>query len=330
MKAEDAIMCLASMRTALAFAAALILAAPLAAQDYPARPVRVVVPAAPGGTVDILARSISQPLSERLGQPVVVENRPGGGTNVGNEAVAKSPPDGYTLLLAGPTLATNPALFAKLGYDPQRDLAPITLMASVGNVLVVNPGVPAGSVKELVALARAQPGTLNFASAGTGSSGHLAGELLKALAGIDIVHVSYKGAAPAHTDLLAGQVQMMFDNIPAALPQVRGGKLKALAVTGRERSALMPDLPTMVEAGVPEFESSAWFGLLAPAGTPAPVIQRLHRDVTAILAEPAVRERLANQGYVIVAGTPEEFRRYIDAETVRWSRIIRGAGIKAE
>jgi tripartite-type tricarboxylate transporter receptor subunit TctC len=320
---------LPSLLLALPLAACLALPTVTRAQDFPSKPLRIVVPAAPGGTVDILARGINQRLGERLGQPVVVENRAGAATNAGNELVAKSPPDGHTLLMAGPTLATNPALFEKLGYDPQKDLAPITHVASVENVLVVNPQVAASSVKELVALAKARPGAINFASAGTGASGHLAGELFKSLAGIDIVHVSYKGAAPAHADLLAGQVQMMFDNIPAALQLVRAGRLKALATTGARRSALLPDVPTMIEAGVPDFESSAWFGLLAPAGTPAAVMERLHRETVAVLREPEVRDRLTGQGYVIVANTPEQFRRYIEAETVRWGKVIRGAGIKA-
>jgi tripartite-type tricarboxylate transporter receptor subunit TctC len=297
---------------------------------YPAKPVRIVVPAAPGGTIDIFARAIGQKLGEALGQPVIVENRAGGGTNIGNEAVAKAAPDGYTLLMGGVTIATNPSLYASLAYDPAKDLVPVSILVASGNVLIVNPAVAATSVRELVALAKAQPGRLNFGSPSTGSTPHLAGELFKSIAGVDIVHVPYKGAAPALTDLMAGQLQIGFDNIPPALPHIQSGKLRALAVTSARRSALLPDLPTMGEAGLPGFDVSAWFGLFAPAGTPPEIVTRVQAEAVRALRSPEVRERIAALGFDPLGMTTEESAAYVKAETARWAKIIKASGARAD
>lgn len=300
-----------------------------AAQDYPARPVRIVVPAATG-TVDILARTVAQKLSEGLGQNVVVENRPGASTNLGTELVARAKPDGYTLLMNGLPLATNPILFEKLPFDPQKDLAPISLVASAANVLVVHPDVPARSVAELVALAKAQPGTLNFGIPAVGSTGHLAGEMFNALAGVKMTAVAYKGSGPALIDLLAGTIQMTFDNIPAALPHIKAGKLRPLGVTSATRAAQLPDVPTIAEAGLPGYEMTGWFGLLAPAGTPREVIIRLNAETVKALGTPELRERFATLGFGPLGGTPEAFAAYIRSEADRLGQVIRAAGVKAQ
>ena len=311
-------------------AAAMLLASSAQAQTYPNRPLRIIVPAAAGGTIDILARVFSVRLSAGLGQPVVVENRAGAGTNIGMEAVARSAPDGYTLLMGGVTIATNPALYAKLAFDPAKDLVPVSLVVSSGNVLAVNPELPVNSVKELVEYARAHPGELNFGSPSSGSTPHLAGELFGALTGVKMVHVPYKGAAAGLSDLIAGRVQLSFDNIPPAMPHVRGGKLRALAVTSARRSALLPEIPTMIEAGIAGFDVSAWFGLLAPAGTPREAIQRVHAETVKALQAGEMRERLNQLGFEVVGGTPEAFAELIRGETLRWSRIIRDSGARAD
>jgi tripartite-type tricarboxylate transporter receptor subunit TctC len=321
-------------RPAASLIAALTLSMPtsaMAADAYPAKPIRFVVAFPPGGGTDIIARSIAQKLSERLAQQVLVDNRSGAGGNIGTDIVAKSAPDGYTILMgsAGP-LAINASLFAKMPFDPIRDLAPVTLAASTPNVLVVHPSVPARTLKELIALARARPGEINFASSGHGTPAHLAGELFNSMAGVKMIHVPYKGAAPALADLLGGQVQIMFSTMPPALPHVRGGKLLALAVTSLKRSPATPALPTVDEAALSGFEANTWHGVVVPAGTPGSIIARLSRDIIAILHLPDVVERLSAQGAEPVGSTPEEFGAYIKSETVKWAKVVRDSGAKAE
>jgi len=322
-----------SLRAAASLAGTLALWPPVvvAADSYPAKPIRFVVAFPPGGGTDIIARSIAQKLAERLAQHVVVDNRPGAGGNIGTDIVAKSAPDGYTILMgsAGP-LAINASLFAKMSFDPIKDLAPVTLAASTPNVLVVHPSLPARTVKELIALARSRPGEINFASSGHGTPAHLAGELFDSMTGVKLVHVPYKGAAPALADLLGGQVQLMFSTMPPALPHVKDGKLRALAVTSRKRSPAAPELPTIDEAALPGFEAITWHGVVAPAGTPAAIIARLNREIVAILHLPEVVERLSGQGTEALGSTPEEFASYIKSESVKWAKVVRESGAKAE
>ena len=321
-------------RAALWLAAALAVLTPhaaAAADAYPAKPIRFVVAFPPGGGTDIIARSIAHKLAERFAQQVVVDNRPGAGGNIGTDIVAKSAPDGYTILMgsAGP-LAINASLFAKMPFDPIKDLAPVTLAASTPNVLVVHPSLPARTVKELIALARARPGEINFASSGHGTPAHLAGELFNSMAGVKLVHIPYKGAAPALADLLGGQVQIMFSTMPPALPHVKDGKLRALAVTSLKRSPATPELPTMDETALPGFEAITWHGVVVPAGTPAAIIARLNREIVAILHLPDVVERLSNQGAEALGSTPEEFASYIRSESIKWAKVVRESGAKAE
>jgi tripartite-type tricarboxylate transporter receptor subunit TctC len=300
------------------------------AQDYPVRPVRIVVPFAAGGPNDIIARLVGQKLAEALGQQVVIDNRPGAGGNIGTDSVAKAPPDGYTLLSAGPgSLIMNP-LMGKVPYNTARDFAPVSLMATAPNVLVVHPSVPAKTVKELIALARAQPGRLNYASGGAGSSAHLAAALFAAMAGIDLAHVPYKGTGPGLNDLLGGQVQLAIFGIPPVLPHIKSGKLRALGVTGKRRSAELPEVPTVDEAGVPGYEVNPWYGLLAPAGTPRAIVVRLSSEVTKIVRAAEMGEKLSAQGAEPVGGTPEDYAAVIRADTALWTRVIREAGIKSE
>jgi tripartite-type tricarboxylate transporter receptor subunit TctC len=320
-------------RAAAALLAAMLLAAAphASAQAYPAKPIRFVVPFPPGGVTDRMARLLSQRMQESWGQPVVVENRPGGSGFIASQLVATSPPDGYTLLMGNiNTHGINPSLFAKLPYDPVRDFAPISLLVSVPNLLLVYPSVPARSVSELVALAKAKPGTINFASPGSGTSGHMSAELLKAMAGIDIVHIPYKGPGPALQDLLAGQVDMLFDTVASSLPQVRAGKLKGLAVTSPTRLALAPDIPAVAES-LPGFEIAPWFGTLARAGTPAPIVAKLQAEMARILALPDVRQNLVGtQGMTIIASGPDAFAAYIDQEIVRWAKVVKETGARAD
>ena len=299
-------------------------------QTYPNRPLRIMVPAAAGGTIDILARALSVRLAEGLGQPVVVDNRAGGGTNIGMESVARSAPDGYTLLLGGVTLATNPSLYAKLSFDPARDLVPVSLLVTAGNVLVVNPELPVKSVKELIDYARAHPGQLNYGSPSSGSTPHLAGELFASLTGTKLVHVPYKGAALGLNDLIAGRLQLSFDNIPPAIGHIKGGRLRALAVTSAQRSALLPETPTVIEAGVARFDVSAWFGLLAPAGTAHEAIQRVQAETVKALQPGELRERLTQLGFEVIGSTPATFGALIESETVRWAKIIRESGARVD
>ena len=303
-----------------------------AAQAYPAKPIRFVVPFPPGGPLDIMARGIGQKLTEAWGQPVVVDNRPGAGGSLGAEQVAKSPGDGYTLLMgAVSTQANNPHLYARVGYDPFKDFVPVALVAEVPNVLVVNPSVPVNSVQELVAFAKAKPGYLNFGSGSTGSTGHLAGELFKSLAGVDMVHIPYKGGAPAMQDLLGGQVQLMFDNLANSLPQVKAGKLRALAVTTSKRSPAMPDLPTVNEAGVRGFDLSTWFGVFVPAGTPPEIVTKLNGGIVAALNSKELRERLAAMGTEPPANnTPAAFAAFVHAENAKYAKVVKESGAKVD
>ena len=309
---------------ALAFTAACA-----AAQGYPAKPVRFVVPYAPGGSTDTLARTIAVKLTDFLGQQVVVDNRPGANGNIGMDIVAHAVPDGYTIVLGYiANLAIDPSLYPKMPYDPVRDFAPVTELASSPNVLVAHPSVPVRSFKEL--LVKAKQGQFNFASAGVGSVGHLTGELLNQMAGLSMVHVPYKGSGQAVTDLLGGHVQLMFSGFSSTLPHIKSGKLRALAVTGARRSPAAPDVPTIAESGFPGFEATAWYGVLAPAKTPKPVISRLHNDIAKALRDPDVDKRLAGLGFEVVASTPEQFSAYIKSEIKKWEKVVKASGAKVE
>ncbi|OGI40481.1 MAG: hypothetical protein A2V91_01770 [Candidatus Muproteobacteria bacterium RBG_16_64_10] len=299
------------------------------AQSYPNRPVRFVVPFAPGGSTDTLARILSQRLADALGQQVVVDNRSGGNGNIGMEIVAHAAPDGHTIVLGYiANLAIGPSLYAKLPFDPVKDFAPVTQLATSPNVLVAHPSVAASSLQELIALAKTKP--VNFASAGVASVGHLTGELLNNLAGIRMVHVPYKGSGQAVTDLLGGHVQLMFSGFSSTLPHIKAGKLRALAVTGIERSAALPEVPTIAEQGFPKFEATAWYGVLAPANTPKPVIRRLHGELVRILKLPDVGQRLGGLGFEIVGSTPEQFGAYIKTEITKWAKVVKASGAKPE
>jgi tripartite-type tricarboxylate transporter receptor subunit TctC len=310
---------------------AAVVAFPVNADTFPSKTVKLVVPFPAGGPLDATGRTIAQKLTEAWGQSVIVENKPGAGGNIGAEYVAKSAPDGYTVVMGAlSTHAVNPSLYPKMPFDAQKDFAPITLVAVTPNVLVVNPSLPVHSVKELIAYAKANPGKLSFGSGSIGSAGHLAGELFKVDAGVDMVHVPYKGAAPAMQGLLAGDTQLMFDNLASAMSQVKGGKLRALAVTTAERSKLVPELPTMAEAGVPGFDISTWYGLLAPAGTPPDVIAKWNADVTKILSAPEMRERLAAQGAEAAPDSPADFAKFIASELVKYAKIVKASGAKVD
>jgi tripartite-type tricarboxylate transporter receptor subunit TctC len=301
------------------------------AQNYPAKPVKMVVPFPPGGSLDIAGRLIAQRLTDAWGQAVVVENKPGAGGNIGADFVAKSPPDGYTILLGAlSTHAVNPSLYAKMPYDAAKDFAPITLIAITPNVLVVNAASPVNNVKEFIAYAKANPGKLAFGSGSNGSAGHLAGELFKVETGTDAVHVPFKGGAPATQALLAGDTQFMFDNLANAMAQVKAGKLKALAVTTAERSKLVPELPTMAEAGLPGFDISTWYGFFAPAGTPPAIVAKWNAEVTKILNAPDVRAKLMADGAEPAPNTPEQFAQMIARELAKYARIVKMSGAKVD
>jgi tripartite-type tricarboxylate transporter receptor subunit TctC len=303
---------------------------PLALAQYPVKPVRLVIGFAPGGGADILARTIAPKLGEVLGQQIVVDNRPGAAGNIGVELVVKSPPDGYTLLMGVPGLVINPSLYAKLPYELARDVAPISLLGAVPNLLVVHPSVPASSVRQLVQLAKDNPGKLNFASSGAGTSLHLAAELFKVMAGVDIVHVAYKGGAPAVADLMGGHVDLMFDVLPSSMPHVKAGKLKALGVTSEWRTPLLPDIPTVSESGLPGYRAITWNGILAPAATPRDVINKLNGAIVQVLRIPEMKERFAAIGTEPIWNTPDEFAAFLRAEAVKWAGVIKSAGIKVE
>jgi tripartite-type tricarboxylate transporter receptor subunit TctC len=299
------------------------------AQAYPTRPVRLIAPFAPGGSSDITARLIGQWLSERLGQQFVIDNRPGGGSNIGTEAVVRASPDGYTLLMAGAYNAINATLYDKLNFNFIRDIAPVASVIRSGNVMVVNPSVPAATVPEFIAHAKANPGKLTMASAGKGAPSHLSGELFKIMAGVDMVHVPYRSGGPALTDLIGGQVQVFFGSISASIGYIRTGKLRALAVTTATRSEALPDLPTVGEF-VPGYEASAWFGIGVPKNTPAEIVDKLNKEINAALDDPKMKARLADLGGVVLPGSPAEFGKLIADETEKWGNVIRALDIKAE
>ncbi len=300
------------------------------AQTYPTRPVRTIVPFAPGGGSDIVARAILPRLGETLGQQFIIDNRSGAGTLIGAELAARSAPDGYTLFIGiTGTMAINPSIYKKLPYDSVRDFAPITLVANGPNVLVVHPSLPAKSVKELIALAKSKPGQLTYGSAGIGGAPHLAGELFKSMAKVDMVHVPYKGAAPATVDLLAGNIQVMFAGMGAALPHINAGKLRALAVAGEERSPALPEAPTIGEF-LKGFAAATWFGVFAPAGTPKDIIAVLHREITKVTARDEVRKQLLLLGYEPTTSTPDQLGQYVKDEMAKWARVIKAAGIPQE
>jgi tripartite-type tricarboxylate transporter receptor subunit TctC len=303
---------------------------PLAAQNYPSKPVRIVAGAAPGGLIDLFARTFAQNLQARTGQPVVVENNSIATGTIGAESVANAAPDGYTLLMGTVgTHAINPSLYAKMPYDHVKDFVPVILVAGVPNVLEVNPELPIKSVPELIAYAKANPGKLNFASSGNGTSIHLSGELFKAMTGVQMTHVPYKGSAPALTDLVGGQVQLMFDNLPSSLAFIKAGKLRALAVTSATRAAALPDVPTVADY-LPGFEASSWFGLLAPAGTPRDIVAKINGEVAKWIASTDAKDKLAAQGANAAGGTPEDFAKHIQTETAKWAKVVKESGAKVD
>ncbi|MHB2169358.1 Bug family tripartite tricarboxylate transporter substrate binding protein [Alsobacter sp. R-9] len=322
-------------RQMLTLAAAAVAATALAgearAQAWPTKPITLVVPFTPGGSTDILARLLGQKLQTALGQSVVIESRPGAGGSIGSDAVAKAAPDGYTLLMGHiGTLAVNPAIYPKLPYDPLKSFAHVSMIARVHNVFVVNPDVPAKSIGELIAYAKANPGKLNYATGGNGSAAHIATAAFADAAGVDIVHVPYRGTAPAVTDLLGGRVQLMFTGAPVVLPLAQGGKLRALGVSGTTRLKSASDIPTIAEAAIPGFEASQWYGIVAPAGTPPEIVARLNAEIVKAMEDPAVVERLALEGADVWTSTPEAFKAHIEAEIKRWGDLVRRANIKAD
>ncbi len=307
-----------------------LLAAQAAAQSYPVRPVRLVVPFAAGGNTDITARAIGAKLSEVFGQQIVVENRPGGATNIGTELVAKAPADGYTMLMGGATNAINMSTQAKPPYDTLRDLAPVILCVKGANVLSLHPSVPARNLKELIALAKARPGQLNFASSGLGSSNQMAGELFKVMAGINIVHVPYKGNAPAITDTVGGHIEMMFSGVPAIVPHIQSGRLRAIAIGSLKRFTAIPEVPTFDESGVKGYEATTWFGLMAPVRTPKDIVARWNSEVGKILASPDLKSRFINEGLEPMGGTQEEFERFIRTEIEKYAKVVKAVGLKPQ
>jgi tripartite-type tricarboxylate transporter receptor subunit TctC len=302
-----------------------------AADSYPSKSARIIVAFPPGAATDIVGRILAQKLSEMWGQPVIVDNRAGASGTVGTDAVAKAAPDGYTMLLGTlGNLAANPSLYRNLPFDMGRDFMPVSLVVMVNFVMVVNPSIPVKTVKELIALAKARPGQLNYSSSGAGGLPHLAGELFKNMAGVDIVHISYKGSVPSFTDLLGGRITFTIDNLPLALPYIKSGRLRALAVVGPKRQPLLPDVPTMAEAGIPGYELTNWFGLMVPAGTPNDVVQRINADVAKVLKMPDVRERLLGMAAEPVGSTQEQFSAFLKSETAKWAKVIKEGGITAE
>jgi tripartite-type tricarboxylate transporter receptor subunit TctC len=297
---------------------------------YPSRPIRLIVPFAPGGSNDIMARLVGQRFSESMGAQVVVDNRAGGSGIIGTDIAAKAAPDGYTLLMMSLTFAVNPSLFRKLPYDTERDLIPVTLVASAPLMLVVHPSIPAKSVQEFLAYAKGNPGKLNFGSGGPGTTPHLAGEMLKMMARVQMTHIPYKGGGPALTDLMGGQIQFMLENIPSTLPLAKSGKLRALAVSGLKRSSLVPDLPTLDEAGLKGYEIVGWNGLFLPVGTPRPIVIRIYQETSKALAQPEMKERLATMGAEGVGSSPDEFRAFVKAEIAKWAQVVKEAGLKVE
>ena len=311
--------------------AALALAVlPAAAQDYPNKPVKIIVPFAAGGPADIYARFLGQKLQESLGQPFVVDDRPGAGSIIGTEAVQKSPPDGYTLLMMSNTHTVNESLVPNKPFALMRDFVPVAPVNYADLVLVVHPSVPANNLKELIALAKAKPGQLNYASSGTGTPYHMAGELFKAMAGVNILHIPYKGSSQARTDVLGGQVMMMFDAVPTMAEHVKTGKVRAFGTSGKTRSAVMPNVPTIAEAGVPGYEATIWLGIMAPKGTPAAVVNKLNAEINKILARPDTKDEWAKQGVTPIVMKPDEFERYLNDDIAKWERIVKISGAKPD
>ena len=314
-----------------AFVFAFLLAGGAIADDYPSKPIRLIVPAAPGGGADFLARIVGTKLTESLGQTVVVDNRAGASGTIAADTTAKAAADGYTILMGQSTsIAIAPHIYQKLGYDTLRDLIPVTLVAEVPNVLVVHPSVPANTVKEFIALAKAKPGTLNFASSGNGAPSHLAGAMFNSAAGVELVHIPYKGAGPAANGLIAGQIQVMFAPIVSVLPHIKAGRLRGLAVTSAARSAAAPELPTLAESGLTGYEISSWFGLFVPANTPAAVVDRLYNATSKVLKSPDVRERFMREGANPMGNSPEDFTKYVRAEYAKYAQVIKDGNIKAD
>lgn len=320
--------CCSRIMLSLIFAVA---ATGAAAQSYPAKTVRMIVPFPPGAGVDIVSRAVSGRLAEALGQQLIIDNRAGAGGILGAELAAKAPPDGYTIFMATAGILTViPHMQAKLPYSVERDFAPVSLVASVPSVLVVHPSMPVKSVKELIALAKAKPGQINYASTGNGTLPHLAAEFFKQQAKVNMVHIAYKGSAPATTDLLGGNVQVFFGNMLSVIEQVRSGRLRALAVTSQQRQAVANEIPTMIESGFPGFEAGTWFGLMAPAATPRDVLARLHGDVAKAVRQPDVQKQLAGQGATTIGNTPEQFAAYIKSESAKWAKVLAASGVKAD
>ena len=319
-------------RACAAFAAAQAsCAAPIAAQEYPVKPVRFVIAFSPGGPSDILTRLVGTKLAEGLGQAFIFDNRPGAGGNVAGEIVAKAPPDGYTLLMGNNSiLATNASLYKGMSFDPARELAPIALLASQPNILVVHPSLPVKNVKELIAFAKARPGQLNYASSGSGAAAHLAAELFKSMAGLSMVHIPYKGASPALVDVLAGQCQVMFATALSVQPHLQSNRLRPLAVSTAKRARIMPELPTVAEAGVPGFEATTWHGVVTTAGAPGAIVGKLNAEINRILKTPEVSGSLTKQGAEVLGGTPQEFAAYIKAEIPKWAKVVRESGAKPD
>jgi tripartite-type tricarboxylate transporter receptor subunit TctC len=312
--------------------AALMLSAAFtaAAADYPSKPIKWVVPFPPGGAMDVIARTLGEKLAQSMKQPVIVENRAGAGGSIGSGVVAKSEPDGHTLMIVSIGHAVNPSLYRKLPYDALKDFEPVSLVGIVPNILVVNPSVKAHSVNDLVVLAKAEPGKLSYASAGNGTTVHLAAELFASMTGIDIMHVPYKGSSPAVTDLIGGQVNMMFDSVSSAKPFIESGKLRALAVTTTKRSSLFPNVPTMAEAGLKGYELSGWYAVFVPAKTPKPIVDRLNSELLKALKQPDVRQRFASIGAEVVGSSPDELAKYVKSETIRWAKVVRDRNITSD
>jgi tripartite-type tricarboxylate transporter receptor subunit TctC len=320
-----------SLAATVTFVLATVVPQSASADSYPSRPIRLINPNPPGAASDIISRAIGHELSKRLGQPIVVENRPGAGSTIGSEVGAKAAPDGYTLMItSSPLFGVVPLLYPKLGFDPLKDFESVIVLASFSNVLTVHPSVPAKSVKELIALAKAQPGKLTYSSSGNGTTTHMSGEMFKSLAGVDIMHIPYKGGAPAMNDLLGGQVSMMFNNSPASLPHINAGKVRALAVTGIKREPSLPDVPTMVEAGVPGYQADGWFSLSVPTGTPKEIITRLNAAAAEGMKSPEFVKRITDLGYGIVGGTPKKMDEMIKAEIERWGPVVKASGARID
>ena len=320
-----------TLLASLAAAAAGALPLGAAAQNFPTKPITIVVPFSAGGTTDILARIVGQGLTTELGQSVVVDNKPGAGGNIGASLAAKAQADGYTLFMGTVgTHAINQSLYKKLPYDPVKDFAPLSRVATVPNLLVAHPSQPFKTVKEMIAYAKANPGKITFGSPGSGASPHVSGELFKSMTGTDMLHVPYKGSAPAMTDLLGGQTSVMFDNMPSAIQHVRSGKLRPIAVTTAKRSPELPDVPTIAEAGVPGYEATSWFGMFAPAATPKPVLSKLQAALTKVLNQADVKKKIAEQGGEVVAETPDQFAAFIKAESVKWGKVVKESGATAD